>query len=203
MRCRPLTVTGPVPALRRMVTGAFSSNSPRLTWGQEVTTSPHWSLLVRHTWPGWQRTIGRQLMWRLAMGTEMVFPWWFMAVTSTTLFSSLAPSPRQTCNDPSRATRFIRDVRSSTRSPAGGSSCARAYVPSWARGSAPAPPRRPLGKCRRALWKTARRLEPATSQHYIWSNTRPQLTAEKTWCLCWAVGTSQEKPTCAPGERSC
>lgn len=32
MRCNPLTVTGPVPALSRMVTGAFSSNSPRLTW---------------------------------------------------------------------------------------------------------------------------------------------------------------------------
>ena len=42
------------------------------------------------------RTMGRQLMWRCAMGTEVVFPWWFMAVTSTTLLSSLAPSPRQT-----------------------------------------------------------------------------------------------------------
>lgn len=29
------------------------------------------------------------------MGTEIVFPWWFMAVTSTTLLSSFAPSPRQ------------------------------------------------------------------------------------------------------------
>lgn len=40
-------------------------------------------------------TIGRQLTWRLAIGTEIVFPWWFMAVTSTTLLSSFAPSPRQ------------------------------------------------------------------------------------------------------------
>lgn len=35
MRCNPLTVTGPVPAFSLMVTGAFSSNSPRLTWGGE------------------------------------------------------------------------------------------------------------------------------------------------------------------------
>lgn len=44
-------------------------------------------------------TMGRQLMWRLAIGTEMVFPWWFMAVTSTTLLSSLAPSPKQICRN--------------------------------------------------------------------------------------------------------
>lgn len=36
MRCSPLTVTGPVPAFSLMVTGAFSSNSPRLTWGGEA-----------------------------------------------------------------------------------------------------------------------------------------------------------------------
>lgn len=32
MRCNPLTLTGPTPAFSLMVTGAFSSNSPRLTW---------------------------------------------------------------------------------------------------------------------------------------------------------------------------
>lgn len=32
IRCRPLTVTGPVPAFSLMVTGALSSNSPRLTY---------------------------------------------------------------------------------------------------------------------------------------------------------------------------
>jgi len=37
MRCNPLTVTGPVPAFSRMVTGAFSSKSPRLTWETEGT----------------------------------------------------------------------------------------------------------------------------------------------------------------------
>ena len=34
IRCSPLTLTGPVPALSRIVTGALSSNSPRLTWGE-------------------------------------------------------------------------------------------------------------------------------------------------------------------------
>lgn len=32
MRCIPLTLTGPPPAFSLIVTGAFSSNSPRLTW---------------------------------------------------------------------------------------------------------------------------------------------------------------------------
>lgn len=44
MRCRPLTVTGPVPDFSLMVTGAFSSNSPRLTWGRQLrfpTTHTH------------------------------------------------------------------------------------------------------------------------------------------------------------------
>lgn len=43
MRCSPLTLTGPPPAFSLMVTGAFSSNSPRLTWG--------WSTCIKLT-PG-------------------------------------------------------------------------------------------------------------------------------------------------------
>lgn len=40
MRCRPLTVTGPVPDFSLMVTGAFSSNSPRLTWERKQLRFP-------------------------------------------------------------------------------------------------------------------------------------------------------------------
>lgn len=103
MRCNPLTVTGPVPAFSRMVTGAFSSNSPKLTWGKGECWDTSLSRVVHSSTCRRKKslhcTMGRQLMWRLAMGTEIVFPWWFMAVTSTTLLSSLAPSPRQTCRN--------------------------------------------------------------------------------------------------------
>lgn len=74
------------------------------TGKKPTTTYKHWDtwhLKHCHTWredQGADCTMGRQLTWRLAMGTEMVFPWWFMAVTSTTLLSSLASSPRQTCS---------------------------------------------------------------------------------------------------------
>lgn len=107
IRCKPLTFTGPVPAFSRMVTGAFSSNSPRLTWGEESTGKEVSNLSLFHVasvsvlslFTTSHSTMGRQPMWRLAMGTEIVFPWWFMAVTSTTLLSSFAPSPKQTCRN--------------------------------------------------------------------------------------------------------
>lgn len=39
--------------------------------------------------------MGRQDMWRFATGTVIFFPLLFTEITSTTLFSSFAPSPRQ------------------------------------------------------------------------------------------------------------
>lgn len=104
MRCNPLTLTGPPPAFSLMVTGAFSSNSPRLTWRVEGMHPNHSGHFETGEWQETSvgtDTIGRQLTWRLAIGTEIVFPWWFMAVTSTTLLSSLAPSPRQIYKTPS------------------------------------------------------------------------------------------------------
>lgn len=107
MRWSPLMVTGPVPALSRMVTGAFSSNSPKLTYGERKHRVLGWITMSDTICDA--LTIGRQPTCRLAMGTETVFPWWFMAVTSTTLFSSLAPSPRHTC-------RRVENVHSITNS---------------------------------------------------------------------------------------
>lgn len=164
------------------------------------------------------------------MGTEMVFPWWFMAVTSTTLLSSLAPSPRQTYSDQRRTwadwwvpdemiakpiqrfgyyagvTHFIKAVGIRLE-------CdnLQSYILFWVQGNAPGPPLHLPGKCRKVLWWTARSLEDKTrrTDRNLWilcavvrELKRFHLKKEKkkSQIRSFTVGKTEKRPTCATPE---
>lgn len=90
MRCSPLTLTGPPPAFSLMVTGAFSSNSPRLTWRVEER-------LPNHTGHISNRRVGEVLVfvpsadsWR--EGWRLALKWSFPGGSW--------PSPPRRCSPP-------------------------------------------------------------------------------------------------------